>query len=113
MLDNLVKYLIKSDFVRAKILAAVRGLVKVGGTYLITKGLADSGMVEAASGLATLAVGFYLSNEDVKNVDAKIIDAKAEGVEIGLAQPSPIVTPEQEINETLLLNIQLRHGIGK
>lgn len=103
-MDKLFSYLIKSDFVRAKILAIVRGLVKVAGTYLITKGLADSGMVEAASGLATLAVGFYLSNEDVKQVDRKIEALKT---------PSPIQTKEQEVKETQELNRQMLHGIGK
>lgn len=91
-LDGLFSYLIKNDYVRAQILAAIRGFVKVLGTSLIAKGLADSAVVESAAGFATVVVGFYLSQQDVKTVDTKIETALATNTIVVTPVETPVTT---------------------
>ncbi len=69
--------IIKSDYVRAQILAAARHVVTSVGVTLIAHGYADNGTVEALAGLVTAGIGFYLSQLDVKKVDTKIQTALA------------------------------------
>ena len=96
-MNSIFNYLIKSDYVKAQILAFARHAVTTLGAGLVVHGYASSGMVESASGLVCMALSFYLSQRDVKGVDVKIKDA--------LATPTPAgLTPEQEQEETALLN---------
>lgn len=97
-MDWLFSQFIKSDFVRAQVLAVVRHLLTALGVALVSHGLADHGMAEDLVGLGVAAASFYLSNLDVKNVDKKIT--------IALNTPSPIQTQEQEVQETKELNLQ-------
>lgn len=101
---NFFTWLIKSDYIRAQVLAAARHLVTSIGAGLVLHGYADNGMVEAAAGLVTASLGFYLSQKDVKNVDAKI--------QVAIAATPP-TTPEEEVEITRKLNEISRHGIGK
>lgn len=109
-MDKLLKWLIKSDFVRAKVLAQVRALVTAGGAYLVTAGYVDESIVQLSAGLAVALVGFWLGNEDVKQVDEKIKVAlatptPAEQAQAVLTTPTPQgLTEEQEREVTKLLN---------
>lgn len=101
---NIFNVLIKSDYVRAQILAFVRHLVTAAGVSLIAKGYADDSLVQAAAGLATGAVGFWLASLDVKKVDEKITVALNTPPPV-LSQPTPQgLSPEQEREYTALLN---------
>jgi len=123
----LVKTLTKNEFVRSWILSQARHVVTAVGATLIAKGYADQGIVEGAAGLVTLTIGFWLSHKDVQNVDKKIEVAKNEfppnfkiipldtvvvrPTEIS-DTPSPKMTPEQEIEQTKLLNIS-QHSVQR
>lgn len=97
MFNNLFNYLIKSDYVKAQILAFARHVVTTVGAGLVVHGYASSGMVESASGLVCMAISFYLSQRDVKKVDEKIT--------VALNTPTPQgLTPQQEEEVTKLLN---------
>jgi hypothetical protein len=85
-MDSLLSWFIKSDFVRAQVLAIVRHLVTIAGTAAVAHGLADQSMVEGALGLATTAVSFYLANLDVKGVDKKMT----------VALNTPVINPTPE-----------------
>lgn len=114
---SLFNYLIKSDFVKAQILAAARHAITIAGTGLVANGYASDSIVQAASGLVCMVLSFYLSQRDVKGVDEKI--------KVALATPAPNqvlttrstsgLTPEQEAEETALLNKlqSIRPGIPK
>jgi len=110
MLDRLFSYVIKSDFVRAQILAFVRHAVTAAGAGLVAKGMIDNNILQDASGLAVALVGFWLGHQDVKAVDQKITVA-LNTAPPDLSKPTPEMTPEQEIQETKSLNEQLRHGV--
>lgn len=97
-MDSFLSFLIKSDFVRAQVLAVVRHVVTAAGAAAIAKGYADSSMVEGVMGFATSAVGFYLANLDVHKVDTKI--------QVALATPSTLSEEEQ----TRALNILQHKG---
>lgn len=84
MLDSILSYVIKSDYVRSWILAYIRHIVTAIGVGLVAKGLASQNMVSDAAGLAVSVAGFYLAGADVKSVDLKITTASV--------MPSP--TPE-------------------
>lgn len=99
--------LIKSDYVRAQILAMARHLVTSVGAGLVLKGYADNAMVEGAAGLVTTAIGFYLANLDVKKVDTKIAVALASTPTVD-HEPSPTNISEKE--QTRLLNIAQHQG---
>jgi len=97
MFNNLFNYLIKSDYIRAQILATVRHIVTAGGVALIAKGYADADTVSACAGFAVSLAGFWLAGRDVKKVDEKIT--------VALHTPTPTnLTPEQEQEVTRLLN---------
>lgn len=123
MFDKLFNYLIKSDYIKAQILAQVRHMVTALGVSLVAKGYADDSTVQACTGLAVALVGFWLANRDVKKVDEKINTALAtplpsQGVSVTtvVTAPDPRVemvlhsespkglSPEQEAEETALLN---------
>lgn len=99
----LLNKVIKSEYVKAWVLAQARQIVAVVGAGLVAKGYADTGMVETASGLIVLAISFYMQDRDVKNVDKKI--------QVALDIPPPVRTPsgklteEQEIEVTRRLNL--------
>lgn len=122
-MNSLFSYFIKSDYVRAQILAFVRHFVTAAGVSLVAKGYADDSLVQAAAGLATGIVGFWLASLDVKKVDEKIQTAlatpapsQATSTTTVVTSPDPTVsmvlhtespkglTPEQEKEETALLN---------
>lgn len=71
-MNTIFSWFIKSDFVKAQILAVVRHVVTAAGVALVAKGYADDSVVQGALGLATTAVSFWLANMDVKKVDQKI-----------------------------------------
>lgn len=96
-MDSILSWFIKTDFVKAQILAVVRHIVTAIGVALVTHGLANDSMIQDLLGLATTAVSFYLSQLDVKSVDKKIA--------VALNTPSPQgLTEDQEKKETALLN---------
>lgn len=96
-MNSLFSRLIKSDYVRAQILAQVRHIVTAGGVALVAKGYADDSTVQACAGFLTALVGFWLAGHDVKKVDEKIT--------VALHTPTPQgLTPEQEAEVTRLLN---------
>lgn len=96
-MNPLLQYLIKSDYIKAQILAFTRHAVTTIGAGLVVHGYASSGMIESASGLICMAISFYLSQKDVKTVDEKIT--------VALHTPTPEgLTPEQEVEVTRLLN---------
>lgn len=88
-MDSLLSWFIKSDFVKAQILAQTRHIVTALGAAAVAHGYADHSMVEAMMGFCTSAVGFYLANLDVKSVDGKIKVALNTPAEQIPADPSP------------------------
>lgn len=71
-MNSMFDWLIKSDFVKAQILAFARHAVTAVGAGLVAHGYANGAMVESASGFIAVAISFYLSQLDVKGVDTKI-----------------------------------------
>lgn len=80
-LDSLFSKIIKSEFIRARILAFVRTLSAGLGAWLVSKGLADQSMTDALTGLIVGATSFYLADLDVHIVDGKI--------KVALLTPTP------------------------
>ena len=71
-MTDLFRNLIKNPFIRARILACLRGLVMAGGAYLASKGFGDASTTQAAVGLAMAVAGWYFQDQDVKGVDKKM-----------------------------------------
>lgn len=122
-MNRLFTYLIKSEYIRAQILAQVRHIVTAGGVALAAKGYADDSTVQALVGFSVSLVGFWLAQSDVKRVDDKIqtalatpVASQAISTTTVVTAPDPAVitmlhtespkglTPEQEKEETALLN---------
>lgn len=87
ILDGLLNKFIKSDYVKAQVLAQARHIATGFGVWLVTKGLADHAMSEDLVGFVMAATSFYLANLDVKVVDGKI------KVALETPPPSAPVTP--------------------
>ena len=85
-MTDIFRNLIKNPFVRARILACLRGLVMAAGAYLASKGFGDASTTQAAVGLAMAVAGWYFQDQDVKGVNKKIDAA------IALAPKTPQAT---------------------
>lgn len=106
-MNSVLNWFIKSDFVKAQILAVVRHIVTAAGAALVAKGYADDSVVQGALGLATTVVGFWLANLDVKTVDNKIAVALSSTPTVDNT-PSPSTLSEKE--QTRLLNLAQHQG---
>lgn len=112
-LDTILNKLIKSEFVKARVLAAVRHGATALGVWLVSKGLADNSMSADIVGFAVAAASFYLADLDVKVVDGKIKVAFLTEPSVKLdSTPSGKLTPEQEQEVTKQLNT-LSRNVGK
>ena len=87
--DFLFNQIIKSDYVKAFILANARHVATAAGTYLVIHGLANQSIADQLLGLTISIVSFYLANLDVKLVDGKI----------KVALNTPVPTTPVEVKE--------------
>lgn len=71
-IDNLLAKVIKSPMFRARILAFTRHVITSAAAGLVAKGYIDDNSVQCLSGFAVAVVSFYLSQNDVTNVDVKV-----------------------------------------
>ena len=71
-MTDLFRKLIQNPYIRARILAILRGLVMAGGAYLASRGYGDANTTQAAVGLVMAVAGFYFQDGDVKGVDKKM-----------------------------------------
>ncbi len=104
--------LVKSPFIRARLLSAVRAGVTSLGAGLVAKGYADDSIIQGAAGLAVTLVGFWLGDYDVKTVDKKIQAATQVEPTKESGEPKSKDEIEREITKTLN-KTQNKIGVGK
>lgn len=77
-LNDVFCQVIKNPLTRAYVLAVARHGVTLLGGILVAHGYLHNDDVSDFLGFCTTVVGIYLAQLDVKGVDVKIKDAKAE-----------------------------------
>jgi hypothetical protein len=95
IINTVIDKVIKSPNFKARILAAVRHGITSAGAGLVTAGYANSSIIDAAAGLAVMAVSFYLSQLDVTLVDGKIkVALHSEPPQPETSRTAPIIPVE-------------------
>lgn len=85
-MTDLLRILISNPMTRAFVLASLRHAATAAGAALVAHGIGDASTTQALVGLVIALASWWLSQQDVKRVDAKITAA------VALAPDSPTET---------------------